>query len=83
MTVDYTSNHAKLAWKYNDLYQAIHIMFLQNLTIAKKPVKLCALDGCNTWFIQNRKTKKFCSENCGNTSRQRTLNMKKKLQKEE
>ena len=63
-------------WVYKSLFDAIDIMFINNIIESNESVKLCK--NCNSAFIASKQSHQYCSDRCNNAARQRRFQQKKK-----
>jgi len=67
--ITFEAGEWQLSWNFNSLIEALSIMYLLNFTGKMgKPVKVCALDGCNKAF---KGKGKYCCSRHGDCHRQR------------
>jgi hypothetical protein len=75
LTIDYDRGW-RYRWVYKSLFDAIDIMFINNIVESTEKVKLCR--NCNSAFIQSKSSHAYCSDRCNNSARQRRFQQRKK-----
>ncbi len=68
VTIDYNRGW-KLKWVYKSLFEALNIMFLNNIVESNQSIRLC--ENCNSAFIAGKQNQKYCDSYCNDAARSR------------
>lgn len=81
VTIDYNRGW-KLKWVYKSLFEALNIMFLNNIIESNQSIRLC--ENCNSSFIASKRNQRFCNKYCNDAARSKRYynKHKKKNQKD-
>lgn len=79
--VKYSNNQPIITWQYKTLYDALKIVFIQNIVMKNKNIDICHYNKCHKIFIHRNDNQVCCSNSCNNAYRQQRYRDKNKVVK--
>lgn len=71
--IDFVNGEKKIVWNFSTLFEAIKIIYINNLVFEDSRIKICKLKTCGKPFISSAPTQICCDHFCNDALRQQRV----------